>query len=284
VAKETLEGNLRGVIAQLTPEQINEEKTRFQQALIDEGERDLHRLGLVLDNLKLQNISDEVGYLNSIGRIREAEVRRSGRIGEVRAQADAAVNEAQNWERTELAKVETEIQVSIKENEKRLAHAVTQRDATIAEVRGQVHAQTREAEAQLEAWRKRIERERKRLEADVVVPARARRQQSELGARAQAAEVLAQGRAAADALAKLAEAYRQSGPRARDALVLQKLVPVFDQLAGTLQEFKVDRLTVLGAGGSSNSFGGAVVSANEQIRAATGVDLMGKFKTRTNAE
>ena len=82
IAKETLEGNLRGVLAQLTPEQVNEDKTRFAQTLIEEAEHDMNRMGLVLDTLKIQNVSDDTGYLNSIGRIRGSMVRQSAAIAE----------------------------------------------------------------------------------------------------------------------------------------------------------------------------------------------------------
>ena len=36
VAKETLEGNLRGVLSSLTPEEVNEDKMRFAQTLLEE--------------------------------------------------------------------------------------------------------------------------------------------------------------------------------------------------------------------------------------------------------
>ena len=87
IAKETLEGNLRGVLAQMTPEQVNEDKTRFAQNLIEEAEHDMHRMGLVLETLKVQNVSDDVGYLNSIGRIRGAVVRREAAIAEADCKA-----------------------------------------------------------------------------------------------------------------------------------------------------------------------------------------------------
>ncbi len=86
--------------------------------------------------------------------------------------------------------------------------------------------------------------------------------------------VVAQGKAAAAAVTALAEAYRSSGVRGRDALLLQKLVPVFDQLASTLREIQVDRLVVLGGGADGE--GGAVkalIAAGEQVRAATGVNV-----------
>ncbi|MEN9577958.1 MAG: hypothetical protein RJA70_967, partial [Pseudomonadota bacterium] len=58
VAKETLEGNLRGVLASLTPQEVNEDKTAFAQKLLEEAEHDMNRMGLVLDTLKIQNVFD----------------------------------------------------------------------------------------------------------------------------------------------------------------------------------------------------------------------------------
>jgi flotillin len=282
IAKDTLEANLRGVIAELTPEEINQKKVVFQQKLIEEADRDLMRLGLVLDNLQIQNISDEVGYLTSVGRVRGAAVRRDAAIGEVRARASALVQKAQNTGAAEIAKIDADLQVARKENERRIVEAKTKREAVIAEVRGQVLAQVAEARAQLKAWDARIEQVRRKLEADVVAPADAKRQQAEAQAKAAASQVVAQGRAAASAVTALAEGYKASGPRGRDALLLQKLVPVFEHLTGTLKDIKVDRLVVLGgnSGGSSASLGVSLIAANEQVRAATGVDLVAAARGR----
>jgi flotillin len=276
VARDTLEGNLRGVIAELTPEEINQKKVIFQQKLIEEAHRDMQRLGLVLDNLQIQKISDDVGYLTSVGRVRGAEVRKSAKIGEVRAQATALVQKANNWMNAEIAKIDAEIQVAQKENERRIVEAQTQRAALIAEARGQVQAQVAEATAQVKNWETRAEQLRRKLEADVIAPANAQKQQLEAAAKGQAAKILAQGRAGADALTSLANSYKAAGTRARDALLLQKLVPIFDQLTGTMKDLKIDRLTVLGTGaqGSSTPIGASIIGANEQIKAATGVDLV----------
>jgi flotillin len=275
VAKDTLEANLRGVIAELTPEEINQKKVMFQQKLIEEADRDLMRLGLALDNLQIQNISDDVGYLTSVGRVRGAKVRRDAAIGEVRARATALVQKAQNTMNAEIAKIEADIQVARKENERRIVEARTKREAVIAEVRGQVQAQVAEARAQLKAWDARIEQVRRRLEADVVVPADAQRQKAEADAKGKASLIVAQAQASAAAVTALSEAYRAAGSRGRDALLLQKVMPVFEELAGTLREIKVDRLVVLGSGdgASGAALAKTIVNGTEQIRAATGLDL-----------
>lgn len=286
IAKDTLEANLRGVIAELTPEEINQKKVVFQQKLIEEADRDLMRLGLVLDNLQIQNISDDVGYLTSVGRVRGAKVRRDAAIGEVRARATAAVQKAENTMNAEIAKLDADIQVARKENERRIVAATTQRAAVIAEVQGQVRAEIAEAGAQLKTWEARVEQVRRKLEADVVAPADAERQKAEAQAKGQAARVVAQGRASAAAMTALAEAYRASGARGRDALLLQKVLPVFEQLAGTLREMKVDRLVVLGSGGGAGAGAAlrSIIAANEQVRAATGVDLVEAARGRLGTE
>ena len=183
------------------------------------------------------------------------------------------------------AKIAADIQVAQKENERRIVEATTKRQAVIAEVRGQVKAQVAEARAQLKAWDARVEQMRRKLEADVVAPADAQRQLAEAKAKGKASQVIAQGRAAAAAVTALSEAFKSSGARGREALLLQKIVPVFDQLASTLREIKVDRLVVLGPALSANDSPGtltvnSIISGGEQIRAATGVDLLAAAKAR----
>jgi flotillin len=274
VAKDTLEGNLRGVIAEMTPEEINQKKVIFQQKLVEEADKDMHRMGLALDNLQIQNISDDVGYLTSVGRVRGALVRKNAAIGEVKAKASAQVQKAQNQAAAGVAQIDSEIAVARKENERRIIESRTNREALVAEVRGQVAAQIRQAQAQLASWDAQIEKVRRQLEADVIAPAQARKQQAEQQAMGQAAQVRSQGRAAADALGSLAAQYRESGGRATEALLLQKLGPIFEQLASTMQAVKVERLTVLGGQQGTPQLGAALFAASEQVKAATGLDLL----------
>ena len=127
VAKETLEGNLRGVLAQLTPEEVNQDKIRFAEKLLEEAEHDLYRMGLVLDTLKIQNITDDVGYLNSIGRIQGARVRMDASVAEARAVADANAQQSLNWCASQIAKVDADLAIAQQETNKRVVDAQTRR-------------------------------------------------------------------------------------------------------------------------------------------------------------
>ena len=118
IARETLEGNLRGVLAKLTPEQVNEDKESFAAELIEEAEVDLGQLGLELDTLKIQTVADDVGYLDSIGRKKNAELIRRARIAEAERKSEAAIQAAMNQRKTRLAQIEAQIEIARAEADK----------------------------------------------------------------------------------------------------------------------------------------------------------------------
>ncbi len=276
VARETLEGNLRGVLSSLTPEQVNQDKEAFAGRLTEEAEHDLSNLGLVLDTLKIQNVTDEVGYLDSIGRMRSAEVRRNAQIAEAKAKAETAEQKWQNTKTAELSKLVAQIQVSIADNQRRIADAQTKRSAMISEQQAEVHALIAQTQAEVAMQDARIEQVKLQLQADVIQPAEAARSQAEQSAKAGAATIVEQGRATATVLKNLSAIYRGSGTSGRDVLLMQKLVPMLGQILGTVGELKVNRLTVIGGehgGGSDGSLATKLIATSEQIKAATGVDV-----------
>ena len=276
IARETLEGNLRGVLAGLTPEQVNQDKEAFALRLTEEAEHDLSNIGLVLDTLKIQNVTDDVGYLQSTSRMRSAEVRRNAQIAEANAKADAAQNKWRATMNAEVRKLESEIAVAIAENNRRIADARTKREAMIAEQLGEVQALVAQTQAEIQMQDARIEQVRLRLAADVVQPADAQRQQMEQQAKAEAARVIEQGRATATVLTNLAATYRSTGASGRDVLLMQKLVPMLKQIMGSMSDVKVDRVTVIGGGangGGGGNLAASLVSTSEQVKAATGLDV-----------
>jgi flotillin len=284
IAKETLEGNLRGVLASLTPEEVNEDKVRFAHMLVEEAEHDMSRMGLVLDTLKIQNVTDESGYLDAIGRVASAAVRRDAVIAEANAKADAAEQKWRNTMNAEVQKLETQISVARAENDRRISEATARRGAVIAEQQAEVQASIAQTQAEVSMQEARIEQVKLQLQADVIQPAEAARQQAEQNAKADAAKIIEQGRATATVLKNLAATYRGSGTSARDVLLMQKLVPMLGRITESMGSVKIDRLTVIGGGGGGGvgggSLAGQLVSASEQIKAATGIDVPQMIKDR----
>lgn len=111
IAKETLEGNLRGVLASLTPEEVNEDRMKFAEVLMEEADIDLQKLGIQLDTLKITNISDERGYLDSIGRMKSAEVVANAKKAEADKRAEAEEAEALASQRAETTKAKAKQEI-----------------------------------------------------------------------------------------------------------------------------------------------------------------------------
>jgi flotillin len=147
----------------------------------------------------------------------------------------------------------------------------------IEEARGQVLAQVAQVRAEIERQKARALQVERQLQADVIQPYDADRQSLEESARGEAARIVEMGKAEATALKRLVEEYRRAGPHARDVLAMQQLMPLVDHIAGARRPTKVKKMTVLPGEGSEGSgeqsLARKAISAAEQIRAATGVDL-----------
>jgi len=282
IAKETLEGNLRGVLAKLTPEEVNENKIKFAQQLMEEADHDLNRLGLVLDTLKIQNVSDDVGYLASIGRIKGAEIRRDATVAEASSKAESVVRDASNVQETELVRIDATIRTLEADTNRRVADAQTQKAALEAEERGKISAAVAEAKAEIDVQKARIEQVKRQLEADLIEPARARMGASVSDARGHAAKIVEEGRATAEVLAQITRAWKQAGSSARDVFLMQKLPALVDTLSQTVQSVQVDKVTVLSTG-QGDGLAQKVIGASEQIKAALGVDVLGALQHKLSA-
>tara|TARA_Y100000766_G_scaffold48195_1_gene38471 strand:+ start:2408 stop:3619 length:1212 start_codon:yes stop_codon:yes gene_type:complete len=246
IAKETLEGNLRGVMASLTPEQLNEDKVTFARTLLEEAEDDLQKLGLVLDTLQIQNISDDVRYLDSIGRKQLVELKRDSRIAEAEAKSQSSVKQAENERITSLRRLDKELAIATAEAEKRVKDALTRRDALVAEVEAKVGAELARAEAEIPVQQERIKQVTEQLQADVIAPAESECKTMMAAAKGQAATIVEQGRSQAEGLRELVESLKQSGDDAKRLFLLQKLEPLLTMLSDTVQPIEVEEVNLIG--------------------------------------
>ncbi|MBW2258027.1 MAG: flotillin family protein, partial [Deltaproteobacteria bacterium] len=273
IARDVLEGNLRGVLARLTPEEVNDDKIAFAEMLLDEAETDLSRLGLVLDNMKIQNVADDVGYLNSIGRKQSAEIIKKSRIAEAKAKTAAIIRDASNRERARLMEIDAEEQIARARAARRIADAKTRRHARIAEEEGEVQALIAKAEAAMEKEEARVEETRRRLEADVIEPAGASMEAQISEAKGGAAKILEEGRATVQVLEEMIAVWHEAGDNARDIFLMQKLQNIMDALIETVGQVKVDRLTMLPPDGEGGDTARKAVRLVEELKGALGVDL-----------
>jgi len=279
MAKDTLMGNLRGVLATLTPEEVNEDRLGFARALSDDAGEDLAALGFHLDVLKIQNVSDERGYLEAIGRKRAAEAVRDAEIAEADAAAETRQRQADARQRAEIKEAEAAVRIAEAQNQLRVRKAELDREAQIVERTAVVKAQESEVEAQKALETRRVEREKLRLQADVVEPANAERTAAMARAEGEAAPILERGRASAAVLQMLYDQVKAGGDQAFAVLLAEKLPELLQTSVAAVQGVDIDRVVVLDGGsgtGVSNAVNQRVQGALgtvEAISAAVGVDI-----------
>ncbi len=363
IAKDTLEGNLRGVLATLTPEEVNEDRLKFAQSLIDEADNDLKQLGLQLDTLKIQNVSDEAGYLDSIGRRKTAEVLSEARKAEAARAADAEQAEAESRQQAEIAKAraeqeiktaqidvqrevktaqaiadaaarkaeadqraqaeeveaagkkraevartladqeiqmaqinrDREVRVSqaqagqkieIENNSLRIKKAELERDAVIKEKEAEVAGQKAKAKFEQDMEQERIILQQKRLMADVIEPARAKKDALELEAKGAAAPILEKGKANLEVLRQMITTYQSADGEGEKVFMLNMLPDIIRQLSETVNKVTIDKVSVIDSGSGNgagvgrfiNQLPAAVISLAEQIENATGVNILSQFR------
>jgi flotillin len=291
IAKDTLEGNLRGVLATLTPEEVNEDRLKFAHRLIEEADEDMQKLGLELDTLKVQNVTDEVNYLDSIGRQRTAEILKKARVAEAERSSEAQQIEASARQAAEIAKIQAELAIVEQNNRLRVRTAELEADALAKEKAAPVAGEKGKVVAEQDLQQERIGLEQRRLEADVMLPARAEREAMEERAKGAAASITEDGRARVFVLDQMIKLYQSAGTEAERIFILNMLPELVRDLAQSVDGMTIDRLTVIdsGEGGTgvastASQFPAAIIKLTEQIEAATGVNILSKLGDRGGTE
>jgi flotillin len=223
---QTLEGHLRAILGTLTVEEINNDRQSFAQKLTSEAAGDLEKMGIGLDALTIQEISDDEGYLDALGKRRTAEVKRDAEIGQAEANRDSKIKASLALQEGEKVRLETEAliaqsnrqteiqkaQVAAEIQKERakanqagpLAEAKAQQEVVAEEVRIE-RIRTQE---QIAVQEQEVLRKEKELEATVVKQAEADRRASVL--RAQGAQESAILEAEGRKQAQIAQAEAES--------------------------------------------------------------------------
>ena len=222
-AQQTLEGVLREVVSQLTPEEVNEDRLKFAEILMDNARDDFDKLGLELDVLKVQHVSDEQEYLANLGRARVANMLRDAENAENAANQAVAEEKAAAREAAETATKQAETRVVAAKNEAQADLAKLDAKAKAEENEAEMAAETARMTAEQELQGLRAELEKMRLHNDVVLPAEANRKAEELKARGAAAPAVENGKASAEALGMVSSEWAAAGSAGRDVYVLQQL-------------------------------------------------------------
>lgn len=279
VARQTLEGNLRTVLATMTPEDVNQDRLTFSQKTQEEVGEDLSKLGLVVDTLKIQNVSDTVDYLASISRAAVARVQREASVAE--SDSERAVGSAVAKAEASINVAQQKAEEAIKRKQNELAALEAELDGKVASEVERTEAAGRQAKAQAEKRLQEIRSglEKLRLEAQVVLPAKAQEEASRLRAEGNSALISERGDATAYAFRQLTNTWSQAGGAAREIFLIQKLEGVLKGIVDAIRKVRADNVTLVDAEGGQalagyvSSYPAMVNSVLGSFQQTLGVDF-----------
>ncbi|NHC15397.1 flotillin family protein [Motilibacter deserti] len=226
---EILAGNMRSIVSQMTVEELNSNRDELKRRVVDEAEAAFEPIGMQLDVLTIQTISDTNGYLEALGQTRIAEVKRDAEIGQANARRDAMIRAASADREGRTAEAEAATQIAQAERERDLelarisalveaersraaqAGPLAEAEARKAVIVAEVAIERQRQEAQIAVEEQRALRAEQAQRADVTVPAEARRQAAVIDAQGLREAVIAR----AEADARQRELQGQSDARAR---------------------------------------------------------------------
>jgi len=227
--QEILSGHLRSICAKMTIEEINSSREALVTAVTNEAGSDFAGLGMNLDVLTIQHISDDQGYLESLGRKRVAEVKRDAEIGEAEAARDAMVRSAEARRAGQTAQAISDASIAEAQRDRDMRIAKAQADVEAERARAQQSGPLADAEARKEVVRaevaveeervrssiaveqQEVMRQQQSLEATVIKPAEAERQAAVVRAEGDRLAMVqrAEGQAQSQALAGEGESKRR---------------------------------------------------------------------------
>jgi flotillin len=252
---------------------------KFAESLSAEVEHDLAKLGLHLDVLKIQHVTDDANYLASIGRGQIAHVIKEAEIAESNARNEAAKEAAAAEMRAKVAEAEAEKTIAQRRNDVRRIAAELEAEAKSIEERAEAGALAAHATAMQALEGVRRELEALRLQSDVVVPAEIQREASALAAAGAAAPTAENGRATAESLGLVAGAWQKAGPSAQDMFLINKIEEITRIVADGVQRIKLGPVHLIDGGDGqalprfAAAYPAAVAEVLRSLFATTGVDI-----------
>ncbi|HKH27208.1 MAG TPA: SPFH domain-containing protein, partial [Sphingomicrobium sp.] len=165
-----MEGHLRGIVGQLTVEQIVKEPEMVADRMRSNVAADMSKMGLEVISFTIREVRDNNEYILNMGRPDVANIRRTADIATAEADRDTAIKRAQAMREAKIAEAVAEQEKVIAEtaSQTRQAEAVRDLDLKRAEYTASVQAQTAAAdkayEIQTAVQQQRVTEEQVRIE------------------------------------------------------------------------------------------------------------------------
>ncbi|MCU1354829.1 MAG: band 7 protein [Acidimicrobiales bacterium] len=160
-------GHLRAIVGNMTVEEMIRDREKLTQLTRESSGTEMHKLGLIVDSLQVQEIEDPTGYIGNLGRPHAAAVQSQARIAQAAADREATEREQEAEALKAEAVRASQVKQASYQAEIDQATALAQQAGPLSDAQARQEVVVQETKvAQLEA-----EREEQRLQATVRKPA-----------------------------------------------------------------------------------------------------------------
>src|ERR1700692_559003 len=271
-----MEGHLRGIIGQLTVEQIVKEPEMVADRMRSTNASDMAKMGLEVISFTIKEVRDKNEYITNMGRPDIARIRRDAEVATAEAERDIAIKRAESQRAAAVAKAQADQERVFAETASLAKQAEANRDLDLKKaaflemtkkaqatadksyeietnvmqqrvIAESVKVQQIEREAQVKVQEAEIERRERELIATVLKPAEIERQRIETIANAErqrfiseaegrASSIRAQGEAEAEIIFKKGEAEAKAMNVKAEAFQEYNQAAVVDKLITGMPE------------------------------------------------
>ena len=211
-----MEGHLRGIIGQLTVEQIVKQPEMVAERMRANVAEDVAKMGLEVVSFTLKEVKDKNQYIENMGRPDIARIKRDADIATVEAERDTAIRQATTMREAAVARAQADQERVLAETQSQAKQAEAQKELAVKRALYEAESKKQQAQAdkayeiqsnvmQQQVVTEAVNVERVRKEGEIKVQeAEITRREREL-----AATVLKQADAERQKIQTLAEAERQ---------------------------------------------------------------------------
>jgi len=230
-----MEGHLRGIIGQLTVEQIVKEPEMVADRMRSTNASDMTKMGLEVVSFTIKEVRDKNEYITNMGRPDIARIRRDAEVATAEAERDIAIKRAESQRASAVAKAQADQERVAAETASLAKQAEAERDLDLKKasylemtkkaqatadkayeietnvmqqrvIAEAVRVQQIEREAQVKVQDAEIERRERELVATVLKPAEVERQRIETLANAERQRLISEAEGSASATRAQGEA------------------------------------------------------------------------------
>src|SRR5450432_640080 len=274
--KLVMEGHLRGIIGQLTVEEIVKQPEMVSDRMRGTCAEDMNKMGLEVISFTIKEVRDKNDYISNMGRPDVARIKRDADVATAEAERDIAIKRAESLRASAVAKAQADQERVAAETASLAKQAEANRDLDLKKaaylemtkkaqatadksyeietnvmqqrvIAESVKVQQIEREAQVKVQEAEIERRERELIATVLKPAEIERQRIETIANAErqryiseaegrASSIRAQGEAEAEIIFKKGEAEAKAMNVKAEAFQEYNQAAVLDKLITGMPE------------------------------------------------